>query len=129
MVMETETTTPTAPQVVEEEPRPIVSSASKLLLAAIGAVALARDALEDLLDRMVERGEISEKDARKLVDQLRSWRPPLFQRGTQTPSADAPAAEDLVSKADIQALHDEIAALSAKIDQMNTDRKHEIHSI
>ena len=119
--MVTETETQSAPQAVEEEPQSIVSAAHKLLLAAIGAVGLAQDTLEDLLNRMVERGEISQNDARHLVNQLRSWRPHPFQRGFQTPGAEAPATGDLVTRADIQALHDELAALSAKLDQIKTE--------
>ena len=121
MVTETETKTESAPQAVDEGPRPIVSAAHKLLLAIMGAVGIAQDTVEDLLNRMVERGEISQNDARNLVNQLRSWRPHLFQHGVQTPGAEAPATADLISKADIQTLHDQLAALSAALDQLKTE--------
>jgi polyhydroxyalkanoate synthesis regulator phasin len=108
-----------APPGQEERPL-VVGAASKLMLAAIGAVGLAQDALEDLLDRMVERGELSQNDARKLVNQLRAKSPRPFRHGTggQTVAAEM---EEAPTKADIQSLHAEIAALSAKLDQIKIE--------
>lgn len=112
-----------ASQMSKEEPPLVVSAGGKLVLAAIGAVGLAQDSLEHLLKRMVARGELSQKDARKLVAQLRTKRPNPFARGMQTSTGAVPTPEDLPTKSDIQSLHGEIAALSAKLDQMNAERQ------
>lgn len=108
-----------AAQTTKEEPPLVVSAGGKLVLAAIGAVGLAQDSLEHLLNRMVERGELSQKDARKLVSQLRTKRPNPFSRRMQEMANAMPKPDDLPTKADINSLHDEIAELSAKLDQLN----------
>jgi hypothetical protein len=38
----------------------------KVLLAGVGAAVLAQDEISDFVDRLVERGEIAEQDARNL---------------------------------------------------------------
>jgi len=59
---------------VEGSAQPVVSplykAARNLLLASIGAVALSKQEIESLVNRLVEKGEITEKDGRKLVDDL-----------------------------------------------------------
>jgi hypothetical protein len=68
---------------------------------------------------MVERGEISQNDARKLVSQLRAKSPRALRKGVQAETvADVSATPP--SKADIQQLHNDIAALSAKLDQIKS---------
>ncbi len=42
----------------------------KVLLAGVGAAVLAQDEISDFVDRLVERGEIAEQDARKLVKEV-----------------------------------------------------------
>jgi poly(hydroxyalkanoate) granule-associated protein len=105
----------------QEEHKPILEAARKVLLAGIGAVALAQDEIEDFVNRLVERGEIAEKDGRKLVREVMDRR-----------KKDADKAEDVVSKrveeildrmnvptkADIEALGDKIAVLSKKVDEL-----------
>jgi polyhydroxyalkanoate synthesis regulator phasin len=113
---------------IKEAERPlVVGAAGKFLLAAIGAVGLAQDALESMLDRMVKRGEISQKDARKLVNEFRAKRPHLRSTVNNLVPPESPEAE-MPSKADIQALHDQIAALSAKVDRLSKPKSELPHS-
>jgi poly(hydroxyalkanoate) granule-associated protein len=49
---------------------PIVRAARSLLLASIGTIALSKEEIESLVNRLVEKGEITEKDGRKLVEEL-----------------------------------------------------------
>ena len=44
----------------------------KVLLASIGSVALTADEVGDVFTRLVERGEIAEADAQKIVADLRT---------------------------------------------------------
>ena len=44
----------------------------KVLLASIGGVALTADEMGELFTRLVERGEIAEADAQKIVTDLRT---------------------------------------------------------
>ena len=55
---------------VEETAQPVVKAAHNLLLASIGAMALSKEEIEALVNRLVEKGEITEKDGRKLVEEL-----------------------------------------------------------
>jgi len=41
----------------------------KLVLAGVGALALTRDEAEEFINRLVERGEIAQKDAQHLIDE------------------------------------------------------------
>ena len=105
----------------KEERKPLLEAARKVLLASIGAVALAQDEIEDFINRLVERGEIAEKDGRKLLREVMDRR-----------KKDADKAEDVVSKrveeildrmsvptkSDIEALGDKIALLSKKVDEL-----------
>ncbi|NJN15641.1 MAG: poly(hydroxyalkanoate) granule-associated protein [Oscillochloris sp.] len=41
----------------------------KMMLAGVGALALSREEAEQFLERLVERGELAQKDAQKLIDE------------------------------------------------------------
>ncbi len=112
-----------APEPVEEDRPLIVEAVGKLALAMIGAVGLAQDAFEHLVNRMVERGEISQKEARRLINELQHKHPDLTRHGVQRQIETVLDTANLPSKTDIQALHDQIAALSAKVDQLSNDRE------
>ncbi len=59
---------------VEETTQPVVSpffkAAHSLLLASVGVVAMSKEEIETVVNRLVEKGEITEKDGRKLVEDL-----------------------------------------------------------
>ncbi len=100
---------------------PMLESVHKVLLASIGAVGLAQDEIEDFVDRLVERGEIAEKDGKKLVHDL------MERRKKETDRAEKQVdkrIEELLNrmnvptKTDIDALGAKIAALSHKVDEL-----------
>jgi polyhydroxyalkanoate synthesis regulator phasin len=93
----------------------------KLILASIGAVALGQETLESLLSRMIERGERVQEAMRKQVGALSGNRRYLIRPGMQKVETVLDAA-DLPSKADILSLQDQIAALSAKIEQLSQEK-------
>ncbi|MCI0520060.1 MAG: phasin family protein [Chloroflexi bacterium] len=113
----------TAEEPAPEEPerKPLFDLARKVVLASIGAVALAQEEVEDFVNRLIERGEIAEKDGRKLVREVMDKR-----------KKDAEKAEDEIgkriedvldhmsvpTKADIDALGEKIAALAKKIEEL-----------
>src|SRR4051794_26840755 len=45
--------------------------ARKALLASLGAVAMTMDETNEFVDKLVERGELAEADAQKLINELR----------------------------------------------------------
>ena len=112
-----------ATKIVEEEKDhpPIVDGLRKVLLASIGAVALAQEEAEDFINKLVERGEIAEKDAKKLVREM------MDKRKKQAQEAEGDLDErvqklldrmNVPTKADIKALGDKIAVLSQKVEDL-----------
>jgi poly(hydroxyalkanoate) granule-associated protein len=105
----------------EEERKPLFDAARKVLLAGIGVVALAQDEIEDFVTRMVERGEIAERDGKKLVHEMIDKRKQYRQQAEEEISKHIEKTLDrmnMPTKADIDALSEKIAALSKKVDEL-----------
>jgi poly(hydroxyalkanoate) granule-associated protein len=97
------------------ESNPLVDAVHKVLLASIGAVALAKEDMEDLVGKLVERGEIAEADGRKMMKDVMDRR--KKQASEQTKKAEDvldQRVEDVMTRMNIPT-KDEIEALSAKI--------------
>lgn len=108
-------------QAVEEERNPLLGAVRKVLLASVGAVALAQDEVEDFVDKLVERGEIAEKDGKSLVRDM------MERRKKQTARAEKgldDRIEELLhrmnvpTKRDIEVLGAKIAELAKKVDEL-----------
>ena len=104
-----------------DEGKSLTEMARTVMLATIGAVALAQEEAEAFIKKLIERGEIAEKDGRKMMDDLKEKR--------QKKSKDAEdELESRVSKilertgvptkSDIKALSEKISELTAKIDEL-----------
>jgi poly(hydroxyalkanoate) granule-associated protein len=124
MAKETQTTEEVV-EVAEEEQDTLLGAARKVLLASVGAIALAQDELEDFVGRLVERGEIAEKDGRQLV---RDW---IERRRRETERAEEELDErvtellrrmNVPTKSDIEALSAKISELSAKVDELKQEQ-------
>ena len=102
--------------------RPLTQAVGKAVLASIGAVALGKDALDSALTRMITRGEQSRKETRRRMNQLGAKRPDISRRGVHNLTDSVREAAELPSKTDIQGLHDQIAALSAKVDRIASEK-------
>jgi polyhydroxyalkanoate synthesis regulator phasin len=119
---------PTKPKVAEavEDPkdkdRPQMFEAlRRVLLATIGAASIAQDEIEALVDRLVERGEIAEKDGKKLVREVMDKRKSRATKVEEEINKHVESVLDrmnIPSKADVEALSQKIAALSKKIDEL-----------
>jgi poly(hydroxyalkanoate) granule-associated protein len=93
----------------------LVEAVHKVLLAGIGAAALAKEDIENLVGKLVERGEIAEADGRKMMKDVMDRR--KKQASEQTKKAEDvldQRVEDVMSRMNIPT-KDEIEALSAKI--------------
>lgn len=87
-----------------------------ILLAGIGAISLAQDEVNTFLDRLVERGEMAEADARKLVKEVTERREKLeSERRMRAKEAHSPAT---ATRADIEALNARVAELTRQIEEM-----------
>jgi polyhydroxyalkanoate synthesis regulator phasin len=94
---------------------PLADALGKVGLASIGALSLALETAEKLLKRLVERGEIDERNARRTFRELRRKRPHLPR---PRPVIGVGMA-NLASKADIQALEGQVAALAARVEHLS----------
>ena len=110
----------------EEARKPLLEAVRKVVLASVGAVALAQDAAEDLVNKLVERGEIAEEDGRKRVGERRERRKKQAGAGAGRASEvvdrrvqDVMDRMNVPTKADIDALSAKITALSEKVDELN----------
>ncbi len=108
-----------------KERNPLLEASRKVLLASIGAVALAQDEIEDFVNRLIERGEIAEKDGRKLIREV------MDRRKKTTKDAESEMVkrvEDILdrlnvpTKSDIESLSDKIATLTRKVDELKKEK-------
>jgi polyhydroxyalkanoate synthesis regulator phasin len=93
-------------------------TARKLMLAGAGAVALAQEEAEQFLERLVERGEIAEKDARKIVREMTEKRRKSAGNELDKRVEDLLDRMNVPSKSDIEALSDKIAVLTEKVEDL-----------
>ncbi len=109
----------------KEQRSPLLSAARRVLLAGVGAIALAQDEIEDFVNKLVERGEIAEQDGKKLIGEVIERRKQVLEKkeGEFARRIEGVLERMKVpTKADLEALSDRIAALSKKIDEMKKDQ-------
>ena len=102
----------------------LVEGLRKVLLASLGAVAMTRDEVEGFVNKLVERGELAQKDGEKLVKELRSRvresRPQVQKVGERVEQGVEEFLNrlNIPSKRDIEELSAKIAQLSARVDEL-----------
>ena len=94
-----------------------------VLLAGIGAVSLAQDEINNFLDRLVERGEMAESDARKLVREVRDRRERLEQERREQVKEARRTTGAAATRSDIEALNARVAELTRQIEEMRRDQQ------
>ena len=116
-------------EVIEESPAPqvtLLNSLRRVLLAAIGAVVLTQEQIEEFLNVLVERGEIADGDARNLLNDLIEGRKKMMQEGARRVEAEVDgrietllARMNIPSRSEIDSLGEKIDSLNAKVDRLN----------
>lgn len=115
---------------IAEEPvesaNTFLSGLRRILMAGVGAVALTQEQIEDFVGRLVERGEIADGDARKLLADVVEGRKKVMQNGTRKAEEEfEKRVETLLSrmniptKGEIDSLSRKITELSRKVDELN----------
>ena len=93
----------------------------RMFLATIGAAVIAQEEIEALVNRLVDRGEIAEKDGKTLIHEM------MEKRKTKTADVSGEISKNIEgvlnrmnfpSKADVDALSQKINALSKKVDEL-----------
>jgi poly(hydroxyalkanoate) granule-associated protein len=100
----------------------------KVVLAGVGAVAMSRDETEQLVGKLVERGELAQKDAEKLLrdvrSRLRQSRPDVQEQAEKVTIRAQQGMEDFLnrlnipSKRDIEDLSAKVAQLAARVEEL-----------
>jgi len=112
---------PVEEPVEEHESYPLVEATRKILLAAIGAVALGKDEVEDFINKLVERGELAEKDGRKLMNEVvdkRKKSARAAEEGAGKHVLDILDRLNVPTKKDMDDLNEKLAVLTKKVDEL-----------
>jgi poly(hydroxyalkanoate) granule-associated protein len=129
--MATKVKTPVIEEAVaeKEERNQFLEMARKVLLAGVGAVALAQDEAEDFVKKLVERGEIAEKDGKKLVREIMDRRKKDVEQtaekaedGASKRIEEVLARMSIPTKADINALTEKVNTLAKKVDDLKKEK-------
>lgn len=121
MPAENEKTVGKSEEEVVVEEASILESLRRVLLASIGAVALTFEEMGDLVDKLVERGEIAEQEGKKLVNEIKEKRKKTTDEAEDMASSrmrEMMDKMDIPTKSDIDALSAKIATLSKKVDEL-----------
>lgn len=112
-------------EVVEEElaekSNSLLAGVRRVLMAGVGAVALAQEEVEDFVNKLIERGEIAEKDGRKLVDDILEKRKNRAQKAEDALETRIEGLLDRMNvptKRDIDELSKKITLLAQKVDEL-----------
>jgi poly(hydroxyalkanoate) granule-associated protein len=119
-------------EMTASENPPFVEMLRRMLLASIGAVAMTADEAEQFIQRLVERGELAQKDGEKLINEMMA----RFRQKPQEAEAKAQAKADdfgskmessveqflnrlnVPSKRDIDELSARVAQLAARVEEV-----------
>ncbi len=139
--METQSVVMDAENEVKVRGIDLAEAARRAWLAGIGAMASAQDEVVALVNKMIERGEITEKEGRKWVEQWTNKAKKVPQKSLKSAGGGVHAQVDalldrigvptkadiermdLPTRADIEALSEKVAVLSRKIDQLRKVEK------
>lgn len=95
---------------------PFYEVSRKVLLAAIGAASLAQEELEAFVNKLVERGQMAEKDARRLIREVMERREKLEQERREQRAQRA--RDQVATRAEIEELTRRVAELSRQLEEL-----------
>ncbi len=112
----------------EERREEMTALIKRLLLAGVGAIALTKDEVDDFLDRLVERGELAEEEAHKMLKEVAERQEKKAQKAVEKLGVEKKAEKvsekaDIPRKSDIDALAGRIEEISRKLDALNARLK------
>lgn len=112
----------------KEKGASLLTMVRRVLLAGVGAAALTTEEIQDFLNRLVDRGELAEKDARKLMNDIVTRRDGAEKRVEKSVESASGVVEEQIeriltrlnvpNKHDIEELSKKIASLSQKVDDL-----------
>jgi len=115
--------------VAEEGQNPFVEGIRRVLLAGVGAVSGAQGEAEKFVNKLVEKGEIAEKDGRSLLNELAENRKNRAQESGKRVSDELEKRMEsllnrmnIPTKTDIEQLSNKVAELTKKIDTLKDQK-------
>ena len=116
-------------EVIEEEVveagNSLLAGVRRVLMAGVGAVVLAQEEVEEFVKKLVDRGEIAEKDGRKLVDDILEKRKGRAQKAEDALETRVEGLLDRMNvptKSDIDELSKKITLLAQKVDELKNKK-------
>jgi polyhydroxyalkanoate synthesis regulator phasin len=92
----------------------------KVLLAGVGAAVLAQDEISDFVDHLVERGEIAEQDARKLIKEVLDKQQKFIN---DVRSEQSQKQSRYATRSDIEELTTRIMELNKKLEELQSQKQ------
>ena len=114
-------TTENVPHKKEPFEHSLTDLARKVLLAGIGAVALAQEEAEAFIQKLIEKGEITEKDGCGILKDFREKRRKKAKKELDRVIESIINKMDMPTKNDIQTLNDKISEIIRKIDDLEAE--------
>lgn len=124
MATKTKAEEPVIDETAETTSSPLFESFHKLILASVGALALTQEELEKLIHRLIERGEIAEKEGKKLMDEVVNRRKKNLDKAENEVTkrlSELLKSMNIPTKTDIDNLNKKIAELNKKLDQSKSE--------
>jgi polyhydroxyalkanoate synthesis regulator phasin len=107
--------------VAEKEGNTILNFAHNLLWAGLGVAAITQEGVEQLVNKLVERGELAEQDGRKLIESLkerRQNRTKAVEEELDKRLEQALTRLNLPSKTDIDDLSTQVTKLAKQVEKL-----------
>jgi len=114
----------TTAQESKKERTAFYEATRRILLAGIGAAMLAQEEMEGFVNRLIERGELAEKDARRLVREVKERRERMEaerQERKQKAAGKNPEIELLAAR--VNELTRQVEELKRQYQQTDTDQQ------
>jgi poly(hydroxyalkanoate) granule-associated protein len=110
---------------INDEPNSLLEAARRVLMAGVGVVSLAQEEIEEFVNKLIERGEIAEKDGRKLINDVVEKRKSQAQETKQVTQEEFDKRLTSIldrlnvpTRGDINTLNDKVTELTAKVEQL-----------
>jgi poly(hydroxyalkanoate) granule-associated protein len=110
---------------VNEEPNALLETARRVLMAGVGVVVLAQEEIEEFVNKLIERGEIAEKDGRKLINEVIENRKNQAQETKQATQEEFDKRLESIldrlnvpTRGDIDKLNTKVTELTAKVEEL-----------
>jgi len=95
---------------------PLAELARKVLLASIGAVALVQEEAESFINKLIEKGEITEKDGASILKDFREKRKKKAEEELDKRISSLIERMNIPTKSDIEILSEKISELANQLD-------------